>query len=226
MIKRLITFLAGLVLIALTIAMLFLTSAIYDSVNKSSVETYFFQTNRLSEMRPGTPETATEIGETVMREMLIKKFVNEYFYAIPDIEDIANRTGRNSVIARMSDQRVFNTWQSTEAATIQNMAEKRMMRTVDIDGEIYKPTDSDFWVVPYVLYTWDTPNDITENPVVTHGTLLMEIAYDAGVRETVGGDTFDVGNYLKHSYNRFESGYEPAIIFKFRVNNLENISND
>ena len=226
MIKKLITFLAGLVLIALTIAMLFLSSAIYDSVNKSSVDTYFFQTDRLSEMRPGSPETPDEIGETAMREMLIKKFVNEYFYAIPDIEDIAVRTGRNSTIARMSAPGVFNTWQRTEATTIENMVNKRQMRAVDIDGEIYKPSGSDYWIVPYMLYTWDTPNDMTAGPVITRGTLLMDIAYEPGVRETVGGDTFDVGNYLKHGYNKFESGYEPAIIFKFRVNNLENVSND
>ena len=226
MIKKLITFFAGLVLIALTIAMLFLSSAIYDSANKSNVETYFFQRDLLSEMRPGAPETAMEIGETAMREMLVRKFVNEYFYAIPDIEDIATRTGRNSTLARMSSQRVFGNWLDTVAEEIQAMANKKQMRTVDIDDEIYKPADSDYWVVPYVLYTWETPNDMLANPIISHGTLLMDIAYEPGIRETVGGKTFDVGNYLKRGYNRFESGYEPAIIFKFRVNNLENISND
>jgi hypothetical protein len=54
----------------------------------------------------------------------------------------------------------------------------------------------------------------------------MDISFEMGIRETVGGDTFDVGKYLKHSYNRFESGYDPAVIFKFRVNNLEHISNE
>ena len=224
--KRLITFLAGIVLIALTIAMLFLMSAIYDSANKNRIETFFFQTNSLSEMRPGMPETPTQIGETTMREMLIKKYVNEYFYAIPDIENIAKRTSRASTLARMSVSSVFNNWVDTEADKIQTLAENKMMRTVEIDGEIYKPTRSDFWVVPYILYTWDTANDMDAAPIITHGTLLMDITFDMGVRETVGGDTFDVGNYLNHSYNRFESGYDPAVIFKFRVNNLEHVSNE
>ena len=224
--KKLITFFAGLFLIALTIAMLFLMSAIYDSVKKSSVETYFFQSNLLSEMRPGMPETVAQIGETTMREMLIKKYVNEYFYAIPDVENIAKRSGRASIIARMSSPTVFSNWANTEADQIQKMAENKMMRTVEIDGEIYKPARSDFWVVPYILYTWDVSNDMDATPIVTHGTLLMDISFEMGIRETVGGDTFDVGKYLKHSYNRFESGYDPAVIFKFRVNNLEHISNE
>ena len=219
--KKVVMFFAGLLLVALTIAMLFLTSAIYDSAEKSSVDTYFFQTNRLSEMRPGTPESPAQIGETAMREMLIKKYVNEYFYAIPDVENIAVRMGRTSTMARMSTGNVFNLWLSGEAADIQTLAEQKMMRMVDIDGEIYKPSDSDFWVVPYVLYTWEASNDMNAMPIVTHGTLLLDIIFEPGTR-----DTIDVGNYLKHGYNRFEYGYEPAVIFKFKVANLEQIAND
>jgi len=221
MIRKLITFLASLVLIALTIAMLFLASAIYDSANKTSVDTFFFQTNRLSEMRPGAPVTAAEIGETAMREMLIKKYVNEYFYAIPDAENIARRTSRGSTLFHLSTPNVFNTWIQTEGETISAMAEQKMMRMVEIDGEIYKPSDSDYWVVPYVLYTWTNANDMASAPVITRGTLLMDVFYAPGTR-----DTFDVGNYLKHGYNRFEPAREPATIFRFGVRNLEQITND
>ena len=224
--KKLVMFLGGLVLIALTLVMLFLTSAIYDSANNSSINTYFFQINLQSSMRPGVPESPAQIGETAMREMLIKKYVNEYFYAIPDTENIANRTKPKSVLRQMSDINVFNTWRDTVATEIQELAEQKKMRTVDINGEIFKPTDSDYWVVPYVLYTWEYANDMTATPVVTHGTLLMNVLYEPGLRETMFGNTFDVGKYLKHGYNRFESGSEPAVIFKFNVINLENIVND
>ena len=219
--KRLIMFFGGLFLIVLTLGMLFLTSAIYDSAKKSYVATYFFQTNRLSEMRPGEPVTPAEIGETAMREMLIKKYVTEYFYAIPDSENIAARMTRASTLANMSTPDVFNNWRDTEAVTIQSLADQKMMRMVDIDGEIYKPNDSDYWVVPYILYTWTTTNDMKSVPVVSRGTLLLDVFYAPGTR-----DTIDVGNYLKHVYNRFESGYEPATIFRFGVRNLEQITND
>lgn len=224
--KKLITFFSGLVLIALMIAMLFVTSAIYDSAKKTSVDPYFFQTNLQSSMRTGAPETPAQIGETAMREMLIQKYVNEYFYAIPDIENIANRMGKSSPLARMSAPSVFNTWLDTTAEEIQNMAEKKQMRTVYIDGEIFKPSDSDFWIVPYILYTWESANDMNTAPVITHGILRMNIAYESGIREIMDNDTFDVGKYLKRGYNRFESGIEPAVIFRFRVMQLENRTND
>ncbi|MBO4626182.1 MAG: hypothetical protein J5679_02825 [Alphaproteobacteria bacterium] len=224
--KKLIVFFAGTVLIALTLGMLFLTSAIYDATKKSSVDTYFFQTNPLSEMRPGVPETPAKIGETTMREMLIKKYVNEYFYAIPDNENIANRMRRTATLGAMSTSDVFNMWLNTEAPLIQALSEQKMMRMVDIDGEIYKPADSDYWVVPYIMYTWDASNDMDAEPIVTHGTLLMDVMYEPGVRETQGGKKFDIGNYLKHGYNRFDYGYEPAIIFKFRITHLEHVTND
>lgn len=224
--KKLTMFLAGIILIALTLCMLFLTSAIYDSVQKSSVSTYFFQRNGLSEMRPGTPETPSQIGETVMREMLIKKYVNEYFYAIPDNDNISNRMKRDSALARMSSNTVFNTWLNSEARLIQSLSQQKMMRMVDIDGEIYKPADSDYWVVPYVIYTWDDANDMGAEPVMARGTLLMDVAYEPGTRETMGGSKFDIGNYLKHGYNRFDYGYEPAVIFKFRIDHLEHVTND
>lgn len=214
-------FLGGLVLIALTIAMLFLTSAIYDSAKKSSIDTYFFQRNLRSIERTGAPETPSQIGETAMREMLIKKYVTEYFYVIPDVEDIAKRTTSRSTLARMSSTDVFDTWRNTTANEIETLADEGKMRTVEIDGEIFKPADSDYWIVPYVLYTWEKPNDMTAEPVITHGTLLMYVFYEPGTR-----DTIDVGNFLKHGYNRFKSGYDPAVIFKFGVMSLENITND
>lgn len=214
-------FLGGLVLIALTIAMLFLTSAIYDSAKKSSIDTYFFQRNLRSIERTGAPETPSQIGETAMREMLIKKYVTEYFYVIPDVEDIAKRTTSRSTLARMSSTDVFDTWRNTTANEIETLADEGKMRTVEIDGEIFKPADSDYWIVPYVLYTWEKPNDMTAEPVITHGTLLMYVFYEPGTR-----DTIDVGNFLKHGYNRFKSGYDPAVIFRFGVISVENITND
>ena len=214
-------FLSGLVLIALMIAMLFLVSAIYDSTKKSSVNTYFFQRNLQSINRTGTPETPAQIGETAMREMLIKKYVNEYFYAIPDVENVAQRMTVESTLAQMSTPEVFDTWANNTAKDIQKLADDNKMRTVEIDGEIFKPADSDYWVVPYILYTWNKPNDMTAAPVITHGTLLMNVFYTPGTREEL-----DVGNILKQSYNRFESKLDPAVIFRFGVIDLENITDD
>ena len=209
-------FLFGLMLLALTVAMLFLTSAIYDTGAKESINTHFFQTNELSTQRPGVPVRESEIGETAMREMLIKKYVTEYFYAIPSTNDIERRMGNTSTLAHLSDARVFNDWKSNEAVGIQSMAENGMMRMVEIAGEIYKPNDSDYWIVPYILKTWTKPNDMSVSPQITRGTLLIQLVYEPGIRES-----FDTGKYLKRGYNRVGIKFDPAIMFKFKVMNLE-----
>ena len=220
--RRLIMFLLGLLLLALTVAMLFFASAIYDTSVKESVSTYFFQTNDISTQRPGTPVHASEIGEATMREMLIKKYVTEYFYAIPDTDNILLRTSVGSTMDKLSMPDVFKDWVNGEAVGIKAMAENNMMRTVAIDGEIYKPDDSDYWIVPYILRTWTKSNDMSLTPQITHGTLLLDVIYQPGTRE----ETLDIGKYLKHSYNKRGVGYDPAVIFRFKVRRLERVTND
>jgi len=220
--RKLIMFFFGLLLLALTVALLFAASAIYDTSTKGSVNTYFFQTNELSVMRPGAPVREAEVGETAMREMLIRKYVTEYFYAIPDMDNIMDRMSSTSTLARMSDAGVFKDWVNGEAVGIQSMAEHSMMRTVEIPNEIYKPADSDYWVVPYILKTWTISNDMSTPPQITHGRLLLEVVYEPGIRKT----TLDIGQYLKHSYNKFESKYDPAVIFRFMVSKLERIADE
>ena len=202
----------------LVVALLFLASAIYDTGKRESINTYFFQTNEWSIQRPGEPVRALGMNETTLREMLIKKYVNEYFYAIPDTENIATRTLGSSTLANMSSANVFNTWTNNMAKTIETMAENKMLRTVAIDGEIYKPADGDYWIVPYILKTWEKPNDMTIAPKITRGVLQMNIWFEPRFREII-----DVGKVLKDSYNRFEARYDPAVIFRFRVNDLEQI---
>lgn len=221
--RKIISFFIGLILLVLVIAMLFLTSAVYDTGARETIETYFFQTNNLSMERPGTPIRATDINETVLREMLIKKYVTEYFYVIPDVENVAVRTGARSTLARMSSANVFNNWTSREAETIEKMAGNKMMRTVTIDGQIFKPADSDYWIVPYMLKTWENTNDMAATPEITRGMLQMSISFEPGIRETLNGTTLNLGKYLQCSYNRFEVGCDPAIIFRFRVDDLEQI---
>ncbi|MBO7066870.1 MAG: hypothetical protein J6W40_04590 [Alphaproteobacteria bacterium] len=223
--KKLTMVLLGLLMVALVVALLFFASAIYDTAARESVTPYFFQTNELSVMRPGLPVRESELGETAMREMLIKKYVTEYFYAIPDEENIAVRTqaGTSSTMALMSKPEVFDEWLNGEAETIKYLAKHKKMRTVAVDGRIYKPADSDYWVVPYTLYTWDYPNDMSIKPTVSHGTLLMDVYYSPGIREAFNGEKFLKAVYNHHVQVR---GIDPSAALKFGVNYLENRPND
>jgi len=209
--KKLIMFFAGLILIALMFAALCMAGAIYDAGRGLVVEPWFFQINNLSSMRIGVPASPTDIGDAKIREMLIRKYVTEYFYVVPDIDNVMNRKNGGTAISKMSAPDVFADWQNGEAQVIQSLAEDRAMRLVFIDGEIYKPDGSDYWIVPYRLLTWPAPNDFSASPIVTRGHIFLNIYDKPGVRPDMG--KLSIGEYL-------ERGYDPAAVFKFRVTDV------
>lgn len=206
--KKLIMFLSGLCVLILTFGMLYVSGAIFDAGKNLTVQPYFFQPNYLSENRTGTPQTPQDMGDTKFMELLVKKYITEYFYAIPDVENIARRTTESSTLYQLSYPAAFKYWSDTEAQVIQKLAEEKALRTVKIIDEIYKPTGSDYWIINYELTTWEKPNDFNIQTIKTRGTLYLKIIYEPGMIDTVESE--QIYDYLK-------SGGDPAPIFKFRV---------
>lgn len=209
--KKLIMFLTGLVLLALTGVTVYFVGGIFDAGQKQLVIPYFFQPNNLSTQRPGVPQTAEYMGESQFLNLLVRKYITEYFYAAPDAENIASRTRANSVLALMSSSTVFDEWAANEASVIQKLAENKSMRTVRVIDDIFQPNGSKYWVVNYELKTWKKPNDFSISPTVTRGTMYMNITYEMGMRNGVDIDAL-------HQY--LEDGGDPAAVFNFRVNQI------
>lgn len=201
-------FFAGVVLLALTFLALYITGAIYDAGKNLTIQPYFFQPNNLSERRLGKPLTAEEIGDSKFMDMLVRKYVNEYFYAAPDPENLARRNRSDSTLAKLSSATVFKEWQNTEGQTIQKLAEDRSLRTVSIIDEIYKPSGSDYWIINYELKIWSKPNDFSIIPETSRGILYMKIIYEPGMRKDVD---------LKTIHDFLEEGGDPAVVFQFKV---------
>ena len=206
--RKLIMFFTGLVLLALSFIALYVSGAIYDAGTNLTIQPYFFQPNNLSERRVGKPLTAEEIGDSKFMDMLVRKYVNEYFYAAPDSENIAQRTRNDSTLARSSSAKVFDEWLTTEGQTIKNLAENKSLRTVRVIDELYKPKDSDYWILNYELKTWPKPNDFSIIPETNRGTLYMKILYQPGMRTDVSLETI-------HDF--LENGGDPARVFQFQV---------
>jgi uncharacterized protein (UPF0333 family) len=211
-VKKLFGFLIGLILIAIMGAMLFFAGNVYDAANARHIEPFIIQPNNLSTDRIGKPIAIEQLSEKFIRERLIRKFVHEYFYVMPDDENIARRTRSDSVMAAMSAPDVFREWTINMAEDITEMASKKMMRTVAIADEIIQV--GDYWEIYYELTTWDTPNNMDILPVVDTGTMYLRVAFEPGVRETRGGSNFDIRRYLNN-------GGDPAAIFKFRVDEVK-----
>ena len=197
--KKIIMFFAGLV------------GGIYDAGSNQKIYPFFFQPNNLSSQRPGVPQTPEYIGETQFMDLLVRKYISEYFYAAPDTENIARRTKADSALALMSSTAVFDEWYTNEAAIIQQLAENKSMRIAKVIDKIYQPNGSKYWVVNYELTTWEKPNDFSIQPTVTRGTMYMDISYEMGMIDNVNIDVLH--NYL-------EEGGDPAAVFKFRVNQI------
>lgn len=210
--KKLIMFFSGLMLLVITGATLCVTAAIFDAGQKYTIDTFFFQTNNLSHMRLGVPARPVDLGDAKIRDMLINKFVHEYFYVIPDMTNVQNRISGASALNSMASPAVFNKWKKDQAPKIQELAEAHALRRVRVIGPATKPADSDYWQVAYELETWAHPNDMFESPKITDGIMRMNIVPETGLIKL--RESKNIGKYL-------ESGNDPAAIFKFRVLDLE-----
>ena len=212
--KKLVGFFADIILLALCGAALYLTGAIFDAGRAQVIKPYFFQPNNMSERRPGVPLTAAEIGDSEFLELLVRKYITEYFYAAPDPENIAQRTNSQSTLALMSTAAVFDEWTQGEAQNIQKLADDKSMRTARVIDKIFKPSGSDYWVVNYELTTWAEPNDFDAAPVVNRGTMYMKIIYEPKMRTTPDMNVL-------HKY--LEDGGDPAAVFQFTVNEIQGL---
>ena len=175
--KRVLKFFGWVVAIASIVASLYVTAAIFDAGTNHVIDTYFFQGNQRSADRPGVPVRPSELGEARMRDMLIRKFVNEYFYVIPDTANAAARVtpAQSSPLFGMALKSVFTDWTAGVGAEIQRLAARRVLRTVSVIGEITKPEGDDYWHVNYELKTWDRPNDMGAAPTITRGVMYISL---------------------------------------------------
>lgn len=207
--KKIIRFFIGIITVALTCGALFIVGVIYDTGNKISVETYFFQPNNLSSRRIGIPVTPAELGDGRVIDMLVDKFISEYFYVIPDTDNVAIRTSSKGTLFEISNRNVFAQWQEEISPQIMEMAEKRMFRTANVVGNVIKPTDeSEYWTVNYQLRTWTTPNDFSTQPEITQGKMYIKLIYERGIRDSI---------MLRGIHHFLEKGGNPVVLFKFRV---------
>ena len=209
--KKLIVFLSGLLLLLIMFAALCLSGIIYDTSQKMAIEPYFFQPDEHFAQRPGVPATSYELGEDVVRNMLIERFMTEYFYVIPDINDIMQRMTNKSLLAYMSAADVFQNWLNNVAPTLQKMAEEKKLRLVQVTNVTQAENAQDYWIVEYDLITWDTPNDMSAVPTVTHGQLYLNLFSSPQMRQKL---------YETPIEKLLEQGTDPIVALRFGVRSV------
>ena len=173
-------FLCFLMLIAM-LGLLFFAGAIYDAGQKHTIDTFFFEPNYKSAQRILPPVSANSMTDNFLREKIIARFVNEYFYVIPDTNNARmrvngkNTDGTKTVLKGLTKYKtaIFENWAKTVAPEIVSLADKKVLRTVRIMPEITE-SESGHLIVRYELKTWTKPNDVLARPETTFGELYLD----------------------------------------------------
>lgn len=210
--KKLLGFLFGLATMIMVFGAIYVAASIYDTSEKFAVEPRFLRTSIQSNDLPGMPHSWTEVGKRKLRDWLIQKYVTEYFYAVPDKEDVAGRDTRRSVLARMSGAAALEYWRQNELPEIESLVAAGARRTVIVFNEIYRPAASNYWRVDYELKTWYKPNDMSESPKITRGTMYLDLGDDDWVN-SIG----DIKQPIEDVQAALKRGIDPALVFVFNV---------
>lgn len=206
-------FFIGLFMLACMLGLLFFAGAIYDAEKKYSIDTFFFEPASKSANRVAVPVSADDMPDNFLRDMIISRFVNEYFYVIPNSKNAENRakfqddTGKTTALyglAGPGHTNVYEDWKKNVSPEIIRLAGKRALRTVQVVG--FGESESGHLIVEYELKTWNSPNDVMAMPDVTRGVLYMDITKNPI-------HVLQTADALK----RLQDGVDPVSAFNFGV---------
>lgn len=226
--KRILNFFVAVLLLALTLGMIVMAVTIYYAGNKSHTTTKFFSVNALQDERIENPKTTDDLGDIVVRNMLVEKYVTEYFYVIPDVQNVEQRIqgyytklypckwclfDKDAMHPKLITTPLygmgtpaFKQWKESEALKIEQLAKNGALRTVDVIN--IDVGETGYLIVDYELKTWFTGNNMYETPTTTKGRLYMDIEYTPGTKQTT------------ETLQRLEDGWDAASAFNFAVRDV------
>ena len=212
--KHLVKYFIGIMTLVITFAMLYVAAIIYDASTKIQTEPYFFRNSYISSYQTDTPISLDNIGEQKLLNWLLQKYVVEFFYVIPDSNNIELRYTNqyHALVGIMSEPSVYKYWLDNIRPELEDMASRGVLREVKVSDQISKSQNSDYWQVDYELKTWYKPNDMSENPEIKRGTMYLDVTGYTGQLYTEEMDT--VRKILK-------GGHDPASVFSFKVKGIQ-----
>lgn len=200
--NKLKSFFIGILLLAITMSTVFIAVLTYRANEQTSVETYIFQMGARPNKRVGPLQSLADLKTDGLRNKMIQKYVSEYFKVIPGDVTVEQKT----IMANLSNSRVYSNWLNGEAKNIETMAQDKMFRNVWVDvSQIQSIKDSGWWAVPYFTRTWTESNKMNADIIYNAGIINLKIRFLPGIRPEE-----NVRKYL-------ENGGDPAGLFMFEV---------
>lgn len=193
------------------LGLLFFTGAIYDAENKSGIQTFFFEPGTKSANRISVPVSADDMPDNFLRDMIIARFVHEYFYVIPSKENAEKRltftdyNGKRTALRGLAlHESVYKNWAENIGPEIVKLASENAMRTVSIVD--ISESESGHLIVKYQLKTWTQPNDVLAEPQITDGVMFLSVTRNPiQVQQT------------QEVLNRLRTGVDPVSAFNFGI---------
>jgi hypothetical protein len=214
--KKLISILSGLFIIALSIAVAYLGAKMFDASGRLSITPFVFQPDNLSRDREriGRPLALESVSDEFVRNRLITKFINEYYYAIPDQKNLEHREGAYGVLKYMASDSIYKAWKKNVVPEIMKISIAGGMRRVIID-EIPKDPKGDYYVAVYRTVTWNKSNRLAEIPIISEPkTMYIKLDYfKKALRVDSEGRPLNIKKFLKE-------GYDPSLMFRFKVDDI------
>jgi len=200
------SFFMGIILLAITLAAVFIVVLTYRANEQVNIETYIFQMGNKPNTRIGNLQDINDMKPEGLRNKLIQKYVSEYFKVIPGTT-ISN--DQRTTIMKMSNSSVYQRWLNFEAKSIEAMAKDKMFRNVWVDPtQIQQIKDSGWFMVPYFTRTWPESNNMAARVVDEAGIINLKIRFKPGIIPNI-----NVRTYL-------EKGENPAGLFMFQVTDV------
>jgi hypothetical protein len=211
MMRTLIGFFAGLTIFALIVAMLAVAIRVYDYGAASKLNSVMLQPTELHTNRMSAPTPLDNYPVRRMRNHLLATVAAEYLRVLPTEGELDAR--ENGLLRLVCAPGVVAKWRKETLPGLLEMSGAKKMRHVVVDMRGISDR-GDYAVVPFVLRTWNNPNDLDAMPVTDKGQeMYMKVRFNRKVREMRNGREFDAGDYL-------DRGFPPAAIFEFIVDEI------
>ncbi|MDR2685296.1 MAG: hypothetical protein LBB23_00800 [Rickettsiales bacterium] len=195
--KKFINALVMMMILALGLAAGTLSAFIFSSAKKAGVEPIVFQTSDYAAARAELI-AADDVSEKRMIDLLIRRWIYDAYYAVPDLGDAkirATKDPRHSFVYSASVPEVFEIWSDEVLPEIEEIASRHGKRDVFV---VSIEPEEEYYKVSIRLRTWTDADKRVDDDQVKY----LKVAYEPG---------------LKEDFARILEAGDAAKAFKFKV---------
>jgi hypothetical protein len=175
--KKLISSFSIVLAVCLAIVSAVVAGWIFLSGERATVSPFVF-TASASDARVRPPRTLSDYNQEELIDMLIKKWVAEAFYVIPDVNNIKARAASGAFLSEMSDAAVLSRWNAAVRPDLDVIVNNHGMQDVHVKTIV---KNGDFYRVNFDVITWADGKKPTSR-IIKGKIVDLNIKYQEGLK--------------------------------------------